>query len=91
MFVNVVQEPSDSFASGGASIPATAEWRGCGAARRNVVFTAFGSPFVIYEAPQWPNAVLTYGHCEACQRAAVKVWLGELEPRGVLPVSLPRF
>lgn len=66
-------------------------WRGFWAARRNVIFTAFGSPFVVYEAPQWSNAVLTYGACEACQRAAVKAWLGEVEPRGTLPVRLPVF
>lgn len=72
-------------------LPAVAGGRGFWTERRNVVFTVFGSPFVIYEAPQWPNAVLTYGDCDACQRAAVKAWLGELEPRGILPVTLPRF
>ena len=90
--VNVVARQASSFGPGGGTgAPVAAGWRGFWTERRNVVFTAFGSPFVIYEAPQWPNAVLTYGDCDACQRAAVKVWLGELDPRGVLPVTLPRF
>jgi beta-N-acetylhexosaminidase len=90
--VNVVQMPHAPIGSSrmiGAM--AMTWWRGFWAERRHVVFTAFGSPFVVYEAPQWPNAVLTYGACGACQCAAVKVWLGELDPRGVLPVKLPRF
>lgn len=90
--VNVMQMPHAPIGSNrmiGAM--AMTWWRGFWAERRHVVFTAFGSPFVVYEAPQWPNAVLTYGACAACQRAAVKVWLGEIEPSGVLPVKLPRF
>ncbi len=66
-------------------------WREEWGSRRNVVLTVFGSPFVVYQAPHWPNVVLTYGACAACQRAAVKTWLGELDPRGSLPVTLPRF
>ncbi len=90
--VNVVRQPMALFGRGrNGGAPAAAGWRGIWLERRNVVFTAFGSPFVVYEASQWPNAVLTYGACDACQRAAVKAWLGEIEPRGVLPVTLPRF
>ena len=90
--VNVAHLPASSLGpGGGAERPGAAGWRGLRPPRRNAVFTAFGSPFVIYEAPPWPNVVLAYGDCDACQRAAVKVWLGELEPRGVLPVTLPRF
>ncbi len=90
--VNVVQMPHAPMGSSRMiGNMAMTWWRGFWAERRHVLFTAFGSPFVVYEAPQWPNAVLTYGACAACQRAAVKVWLGELEPRGTLPVKLPRF
>jgi hypothetical protein len=32
----------------------------------------------------------TYGGGAAEQRVAVKIWLGEVEPQGVLPVQLPK-
>jgi beta-N-acetylhexosaminidase len=55
----------------------------------NVVFTSFGSPYHLYELPHLPNMVLAYGPSEVSQEAAVRVWLGEIEPRGVCPVKLP--
>jgi beta-N-acetylhexosaminidase len=90
--VNVLRGPGAPAGSPRATAAMTGTWaRGFWLGRRNVVFTVFGSPFVVYDAPQWPNAVLTYSPCEASQRAAVRVWLGEVEARGVLPVKLPRF
>lgn len=90
--INVVRPPGAAAEGDGTrGNEPTSWWRGIRIAGRPVVFTVFGSPFAIYEAPSWANVVLTYGTCAACQRAAVKVWLGEAEPRGVLPVRLPRF
>lgn len=54
----------------------------------NVVFTSFGSPYHLYELPHLPNLYLAYGPSPVSQEAAVRVWLGEIEPRGVCPVRL---
>ncbi len=56
----------------------------------NVTFTSFGSPYHLYEFPHFPNMVLTYSACEHAQRAAVKVWLGEMEAKGKCPVKMPK-
>jgi beta-N-acetylhexosaminidase len=55
-----------------------------------VLYTAFGSPYVAYELPHVPNLIATFSDAPVSQRAAVKVWLGELEARGTLPVRLPQ-
>jgi beta-N-acetylhexosaminidase len=55
-----------------------------------VLYTAFGSPYVAYELPHVPNLVATFGDVPVSQRAAVKVWLGEMDARGTLPVHMPQ-
>lgn len=55
-----------------------------------VLYTAFGSPYIIYELPHIPNLVAAFGDGVTSQEAAVKVWLGEMEARGTLPVRIPR-
>jgi beta-N-acetylhexosaminidase len=55
----------------------------------NTVFTAFGSPYLLYELPHLPNLYVGYGHAPVVQRAAVAAWLGELVPSGVCPVRQP--
>lgn len=42
-----------------------------------------------YELPHIPNLLTTYGGSDVSQRAAVKVWLGEMEAQGSLPVKMP--
>jgi beta-N-acetylhexosaminidase len=64
-------------------------WNGFYANFPNTVFTSFGSPYLLYEQPHLPNLYLAYGHSKASQRAAVKAWLGEMEPTGKCPVRLP--
>jgi len=54
-----------------------------------VIFTSFGSPYHLYEFPHLPNMVLAYNPEPECQRAAVKVWLGEMKAHGTLPVVMP--
>ena len=56
----------------------------------NTVFTSFGSPYLLHEFPHLPNLILAYGNCEASQRAAVRVWLGKLNPEGKCPVLLKK-
>jgi hypothetical protein len=53
-----------------------------------VAYTTFGSPYVAYELPHIPNLLATYGAGDDSQRAAVKVWLGEMEALGSLPVRM---
>ncbi len=65
-------------------------WRAFYSDYGNVIFTSFGNPYVLYEQPHIQNLMLTFGSCEASQRAAVKAWLGEIEPTGVCPVHLPQ-
>lgn len=55
-----------------------------------VVFTSFGNPYVLYEQPHIGNLLLTYGPETVAQRAAVKVWCGEIKPQGCCPVRLPQ-
>ncbi|MGB3717861.1 MAG: glycoside hydrolase family 3 N-terminal domain-containing protein [Candidatus Promineifilaceae bacterium] len=65
-------------------------WRSLFADNSHVVYTAFGSPYLLYEMPHVPNLIATYGANNVQQRAAVKVWLGEIEPSGSCPVRLPK-
>jgi hypothetical protein len=55
-----------------------------------VAYTTFGSPYVAYELPHIPVLLATFGASADSQRAAVKVWLGELPARGALPVKMRR-
>ncbi|MCB0025345.1 MAG: hypothetical protein KDD91_20075, partial [Caldilinea sp.] len=57
----------------------------------HVYYTSFGSPYLLYELPALPNLLCAYGDAQVSQRAAVRVWLGELPAQGVLPVTLPRI
>ncbi|MDD5673626.1 MAG: glycoside hydrolase family 3 protein [Chitinivibrionales bacterium] len=54
-----------------------------------VVFTSFGTPYVLYEFTSFPNMINAFGFNESTQKAAVKIWLGEIKPTGKSPVSLP--
>ncbi len=54
------------------------------------VFSSFGNPYVLYEAPHINNLLLAYCPDDSSQRAAVKVWLGELPPQGMSPVQMPQ-
>lgn len=56
-----------------------------------VRFTSFGNPYVLHEMPHLPNLLAAYGNSAVSQRAAVKVWLGEIEPQGDCPVRLPQI
>ncbi len=53
-------------------------------------FTSFGNPYVLHEMPHLPNLLAAYGNSAVSQRAAVKVWLGEIEAQGDCPVKLSK-
>lgn len=91
IFINLVKLPlmplgttrhTDTFRSWG--------WRSLYRTHANVAYTSFGNPYVAYELPAVPRLIAAYGSSDCSQRAAVKVWLGELEAEGVLPARTPR-
>jgi hypothetical protein len=65
-------------------------WRSLYRTHPKVAYTAFGNPYVVYELPPVPRLLAAYGNSDCSQRAAVKVWMGEIEPAGTLPVQMPR-
>lgn len=71
--------------------PAMSLWR-CffTEAPEKVVFTSFGSPYILYDHPYLPNLTCVWGYGDSCQRSAVKLWCGEITPRGSLPVTLKK-
>jgi beta-N-acetylhexosaminidase len=91
VFINLFKMPmmplgtarlTDTFRSWG--------WRSLYRKHPHVAYTAFGNPYVAYELPAVPRLIATYGSSDCSQRAAVKVWLGEIEAEGTLPVRMPR-
>lgn len=91
VFINLYKSPimplgtarlTDTFRTWG--------WRSLYRKHFNVAYTAFGSPYVAYELPPVPRLIAAYGGSDCSQRAAVKIWLGELEAQGTLPVRLPQ-
>lgn len=91
VFINLFKIPmmplgtarmTDTFRSWG--------WRSLYRKHSNVAYTAFGSPYVAYELPPVPRLIAAYGSSDCSQRAALKVWLGEIEAQGTLPVKMPK-
>jgi beta-N-acetylhexosaminidase len=66
-------------------------WRSLFIDHPQVYYTSFGNPYILHEMPHLPNLLAAYGDSEVSQRAAVKVWLGEIEPQGDCPVKLPQI
>ncbi len=64
-------------------------WRSLFIDHPQVCHTAFGNPYVLHEMPHLPNLLAAFGDSEVSQRAAVKVWLGEINAQGECPVKLP--
>ncbi|MEZ4662617.1 MAG: glycoside hydrolase family 3 N-terminal domain-containing protein [Caldilineaceae bacterium] len=64
-------------------------WRSLFMDHPHVCHTAFGNPYVLHEMPHLPNLLAAYSDSPASQRAAVKVWLGEIGATGDCPVRLP--
>lgn len=91
VFINLVKIPmmplgtarqTDTFRSWG--------WRSLYRSHPSVAYTSFGNPYVAYELPPVPRLLAAYGSSDCSQRSAVKVWLGELEATGTLPVRMPK-
>lgn len=91
VFINLYKSPimplgtarmTDTFRSWG--------WRSLYRQHPQVAYTAFGNPYVAYELPPVPRLIAAYGNSDCSQRAAVRVWLGEIEAAGTLPVRMPK-
>jgi beta-N-acetylhexosaminidase len=66
------------------------KWRSLFADNSQVLITSFGNPYVLHEMPHLPNLLAAYGNSAVSQRAAVRVWLGEIDAQGDCPVRLPK-
>lgn len=54
-----------------------------------VVFTAFGSPFVLQDIPELPAYAVTYDVSATAELAAIKAITGEITYKGRLPINMP--
>lgn len=92
VFINVYVAPMMSLGTVRVTVGSFGHWgwRALFTEHPRVLYTSFGSPYLSYELPHAPNLALAYGGGHAAQRAAVKLWLGEMEPQGVLPIRLPQ-
>jgi len=66
-------------------------WRGLILRCPKVIFTSFGDPYKIREVPFLRTYVNAFSSTVEMQKAFVKVLLGEIEPQGKHPVSLPEY
>ena len=67
--------------------PASAFWHSFFMeAPEKIIYTSFGSPYVLYDHPYFENCTCVYGTYPVCQRSAVRYWCGEIEADGVQPV-----
>jgi len=64
-------------------------WRSLFTEHPQVCYTLFGNPYTAHELPHVPTLLAAYGGSPELQRAAVQVWLGEMEAEGSLPIRLP--
>lgn len=68
--------------------PLKSLWRAFWTEHPRVVFTSFDSPYHLRDLPSLPVLLNAYGCGPEMQRAAVRVWLGELPARARSPVRL---
>jgi|CXWL01.1.fsa_nt_gi beta-glucosidase-like glycosyl hydrolase/CubicO group peptidase (beta-lactamase class C family) len=54
-----------------------------------LIVLAFGSPYLLRQAPEIPVYLAAYGGVDSAQRAMVAALFGEFEIHGKLPVTLP--
>jgi len=59
------------------------------ALQKPVVFTVYGSPYVLTHIPELPSYIVTYDTSPQGELAAVRAISGEIPFRGKLPIALP--
>ncbi|HEY0305087.1 MAG TPA: glycoside hydrolase family 3 N-terminal domain-containing protein [Longimicrobiales bacterium] len=61
------------------------------AARKPLVVTAFGNPYVLAQFPDISTYMLAWGQTEVSQRAAARALLGDIPISGKLPIAIPPY
>jgi beta-N-acetylhexosaminidase len=56
-----------------------------------LVLMSFGTPYLIMEFPDAPVYLCTYGGVRVSETAALKVITGEIDPKGKLPITIPKL
>ena len=59
------------------------------ALEKPLVYTSFGSPYVLTHIAELPSYVVAYDTNATAEMAAVRAITGEIECHGKLPISLP--
>jgi beta-N-acetylhexosaminidase len=59
------------------------------AMKKPLVFTSFGSPYVLTHVPELPSYIVAYDTYPGAESAAIRAMTGEIPFLGKLPVSLP--
>jgi len=93
IFINICVTPMSTMGTARIALDSfgTWGWRALFTEHPHVYYTSFGSPYLLYELPAIPNMLAAYSDTTVSQRAAVKVWLGELAAHGILPITLPHI
>jgi beta-N-acetylhexosaminidase len=61
------------------------------AARKPVVVTSFGNPYILTQFPNISTYVLAWGQWDVSQRAAARALTGAIPIGGKLPIGIPPF
>ena len=90
VLVNVYVPPRAGV--GDVTVPdALVDFVGTMAARRPLVVTSFGNPYLVAALPDAPSYLIAWGDHEVSQTAAARALLGEAAITGRLPISIPPF
>jgi beta-N-acetylhexosaminidase len=84
-YVNI----SSTTATAGAPPAFEALIRGVLARTSRVILVAFGSPYMLLQAPDVPAYLVSWGGFTASQRAAARALTGEIGISATLPISIP--
>lgn len=84
-YVNI----SSTTATAGAPPAFEALLKGVLARTSRVILVAFGSPYMLLQAPDVPSYLVSWGGFTASQRAAAKALTGEIGITASLPISIP--
>jgi beta-N-acetylhexosaminidase len=63
--------------------------RDLAAMKKPLVFTVFGSPYVLTHVPDLPSYIVAYDIHPGAETAAIRAITGEIPFQGKLPISLP--
>ena len=87
IFVNICHLPSSgTFGLVGAGFGQIV-WSVLHLHHPRVIYTCFGTPYILNDLPYVPNMLLAYGATHSVQIAIAKVWTGEIETIAQLPVT----